>query len=242
MQLPHGQPSPPARAFGTDVADLAERIDPASPAEAVDHVLSACLGLRPETVRDWSVGRRLDALVAVRQAEGRPAETLPLRCPACEQPFEIEIDLQACREPVSEEAVSVELGTQRLRLRLPTGADQARWQRERTPLYLVAGSLLESMPEPAPAPDALVDALDRALAGRDPLRELALPAACPECGAASEHPIDLEAHLLACFARQQRTLLAEIAELAAVYHWAEADIAALPAWRREFYLQKARAR
>lgn len=242
MELPHGQPAPTARAFGTEPADLADPIDARCPAEAVDHVLSVCLGLRPETVRGWSLGRRLDALVAVRQAEGRGVEALPLRCPDCQQPFEIEIDLQACRAPVSEDAVPVELGAQRLRSRLPTGADQARWQRERTPLHLVAGSLLDAAPEPPPEPQALVDAVDRALAGRDPLRDLAVPAACPECGAASEHRIDLEAHLLACFARQQRAWLCDIAELAAAFHWGEAEIAALPAWRRQFYLQQARAR
>lgn len=242
MQPSQGQPGSPPRPFCTDAADLAQPIDTRSPAEAVDHVLAACLALDPQAVRGWSLPRRLDALVAVRLADGHAAETLPLHCPACGQAFEVEIDLQACRAPVCEEAVTLEVGMQRLRSRLPTGADQAQWQREHTPLHLVAGSLLERAPEPAPAPDVLVEALDRALAARDPLRELAVPADCPECGAAGEHRIDLETHLVAGFARRQRAWLSEIAELAAAYHWAEAEIAGLPAWRREFYLQKVRAR
>ncbi len=230
---------PLPRAFGTQLADLAAPIDPAQPAEAVDGLLCACFGETSETVRRWSVARRLDALVAVRQADGRAAEPVTLRCAVCHSPFEIEIDLQACRLPLSDGSVAFEIGGRMLQARLPTGAEQIRWQREHTPARAVAASLLECAQEPD---DETLAALNRALAASDPLRGLPLQPTCPECGAAGEQALDLEAHLVSCFAQQQRAWLGDIATLAEAYHWSEAEIAAMPAWRRAFYLQRLETR
>ena len=235
--LSDAQPLP--RAFGVDAAGLAWPIDAARPAEAVDYLLNACLGESREAVRNWSVARRLDALVAIRQADGRASETVAVRCAACGAPFEIELDLGQCRLPVSDAVLAFEAGGRWLQARLPTGAEQSHWQRERTPLRLVAASLLDPALEPD---DETLAALNRALAARDPLRELALQPACPECGAVSEQTVDLEAHLLHCFAQQQRAWLGEIATLAEAYHWSEDSIATMPAWRRAFYLQRLEAR
>lgn len=232
-------PVPLPRAFGTQLADLALPLDAALPAEAIDSLLCACFGESRETVRRWSVARRLDALVAIRQAEGRATETVTLHCGACQASFEAEIDLQACRIPLSDAAVAFQAGGRTLHARQPTGAEQVRWQRERTPVRSVAASLLESTDEPD---DETLAALNRALAARDPLRGLPLHPTCPECGAAGEQALDLEAHLVGCFAQQQRAWLDDIANLAEVYHWSEAEIAAMPAWRRTFYLQRLETR
>lgn len=238
MPLPPDD-KPVPRAFGADTADLACAIDASRPAEAVDTLLNACLGEPPDTVRNWSVARRLDALVAIRQVDGRATETVALDCAGCGARFEIELDLQRCRLPVSDAVLAFQAGGRWLRARLPTGAEQSHWQRERTPLRLVAASLLDPALEPD---DETLAALNRALAERDPLRELALQPACPECGAVNEQTIDLEAHLVSCFAGQQRAWLCEIAALAERYHWSEHAIAAMPAWRRAFYLQRLEAR
>ncbi len=232
----------------TPSAFLQARIDPARPAQAVDGLLAAGLGESVETLRRWSVGRRLDALVALRQCTSGDVEPVALRCASCQGAFEVDIDLAACRAPVPEDEaacaaqalVVYEVEGATRRARLPTGEDQARWQRERPALRLVADSL---MADGQPCGDeAQVEALGRALSARDPLRELPVQAVCPECGHLAEHRVDLESHLVAAFAVAQRELLGQVAALAEAYHWSEAEIAAMPPWRRLFYLQRLEAR
>lgn len=230
-----------ARAFATDRAHLAVSIDAARPAASIDFLLTSCLrdaaGRPPEddAVRRWTVARRLDALVAIREAGGTKTECVVLRCeePGCGEGFEAEIDLAACRNPGDASAVEFAVAGDTVRARLPTGMDQARWQEERTPLHLVAASLLEP---PAPAGDAVIAALDAALAGVDPSRQLQFELACPGCATVRRHVVDLEAQLLDAFGREQGRWLRQIARLAQAFHWPEADIAQLPAWRRDFYL------
>jgi hypothetical protein len=238
-----------ARAFATRPDDLEQCIDPAAPAASTDALLRACLrdadGRAPGSaeVSGWSVALRLDALVAIRLAEGRGSERIELSCPhaGCAARFEAELDLEACRRPAQEAPVEFAgaCGTPML-ARAPNGLDHARWQRERTPLRSAAASLLLGTDGSGAGEldPATVEALDQALARRDPLRGLALELACPECGASARHRLNLEAHLLRSFARAQRRWLAEISLLARACAWHEADIAAMPAWRRAFYLDR----
>lgn len=238
-----------ARAFPAQPADLEQRIDPAAPAASTDALLGACL--RDEHRRAphgdelcaWSVARRLDALLAIRLAEGTASERIPLTCPhaGCGARFEAELDLAACRRPPADAPIEfADAGGTPMSARAPTGADHARWQREGTPLRSAAASLLEQRNGDIPGEpdDAIVDALDRALAQRDPLRGLALDLACPDCGGSVRHRLNLEAYLLQGFARAQRRWLVEIGLLARACSWREADIAAMPAWRRAFYLDR----
>ena len=230
-----------ARAFATDVADLAVPIDAARPVASTDALLTGCLldasGRHPEVdaARGWTVASRLDALAAIREAGGARAEWVTFTCeaPGCDERFEAEIDLAVCRARSGASTVEFAMAGGELRARLPTGADQARWQAERTPLHLVAASLLETG---APADPAVIDALDTALAEADPARELLLELVCPACAAPQRRAVDMEAQLLGSFAREQQALLRKIARLARAFHWAEADIARMPAWRRDWYL------
>jgi len=209
--------------------------------------------------REW-----LDALVALRQFQQGDVERVPLHCTGCGAGFEVDIDLAACRAPVMKDAatseamnkavaegasggpfeapfeVAYEVNGATRRARLPTGEDQARWQRERAPLRLVADSLMADGSDCGG--EAVVQALDQALGVRDPLRALPVQAVCPECGHLAEHRVDLEAHLVTAFAVAQRELLGQVAALAEAYHWSEAEIAAMPPWRRQFYLQRLEAR
>jgi hypothetical protein len=230
-----------ARSFATDAGDLAVAIDAARPVASTDALLTTCLrdasGRAPEldTVRRWTVAARLDALAAIREAGGQRSEWVVFRCEAvgCDERFEAEIDLSVCRAKGSASTVEFAVAGGELRARLPTGADQARWQAERTPLHLVAASLLES---DAPADRAVIDALDTALAEADPARELQLDLVCPACAAPQRRVVDMEAQLLGTFMQEQQALLRKIARLARAFHWAESDIARMPAWRRDWYL------
>lgn len=234
-----------ARAFASEAADLAVRIDPQQPVESIDALLAGCLrsvGDAPlaaasqQRLRNWSVARRLDALIAIRLAGGVATEPIPLRCPRCGEPFEIGLDLAACRPAETPERIDFEVDGRRFEARCPTGDDHARWQAERPSLRLVAGDLLDTRTEPD---DAVVAGLDAALARHDPARELPVSTACPACAHAVETSVNLETQLLHAFAAEQRAWLREIAAVARNYPWSEADIAAMPAWRRRFYLARA---
>ena len=230
-----------ARPFGTEAVDLDVPIDASRPVESSDALLVACLrdasGRRPDVdgVRRWTVAARLDALAAIREASSARTEWMVFQCEAahCTERFEAEIDLAVCRTEGVATTIEFPVDGNAMRARLPTGADLARWQRERTPLHLVAASLLDSI---EPADPAVIDALDAALAEADPARELKLDLVCPACGSAQQRVVDMEAQLLGTFEREQKALMRKIVRLARTFHWAEADIVHMPAWRRDYYL------
>ena len=233
------------RSFASDPDDLAQVIDPATPALATDSLLCACLrdadGRAPSSndVREWTVARRLDGLVAMRQAGGVESEHIAVTCTNtdCGARFEAELGLAACRQPTFDDTVEFESHGKSLRARIPTGNDQARWQRELVSLPAAAADLLEAVDATHEPDDTTITALNAALAHVDPLRELPLDLTCPECGATSRHVLDLESHLLQVIAHAQREWFREIATLASAFHWTETEIAAMPDWRRAFYLE-----
>lgn len=216
------------------LALLPVRIDPSQPARAVDHLLCAAGGQPLEAVQRWSVARRLNALVALRLAQGDAMESVTLRCPGCGATFAVAFDLQACLAPVCEDVVRFDTALGPRLASLPTGAQQVRWQQQEANLQAVGAELMQL---DLPPDDATLDALGEALAERDPLRALPLAADCPDCAAPVHQALDLEVHLVEGFARAQRTLLSDIATLATAFGWPEREIAALPAWRRAWYLQ-----
>ena len=210
--------------------------------DAIDTLLTRCLygadsgANSAPSVRSWPVSRRLDGLISIRLAGGVSMETIPLRCPECNEDFEISLDLAASRPPATPERIAFEAGGELFEARCPTGADHARWLAERPSQRAAAASLLEAETEPD---DAIVAALNEALASQDPARELPVSTQCPSCEASIETVIALETRLLQAFAAEQCTWLREIAAVARSYPWSEAEIAAMPAWRRRFYLARA---
>jgi hypothetical protein len=131
------------------------------------------------------------------------------------------------------------------RLHLPLGRDMHSWhRREGMPArHELAVSLVEAIADVQPADHASMvqdwlAAIEDAFESHDPLTALHLRADCPACGHGNDIDCDLEALLLAGFARLQSRLLDEVARLATSFHWSEAEIAALPRWRREQYLRR----
>lgn len=247
------QPAGPAvRSFGTAPTDLDVAFGARPDDVQATDVLARCCGTDAASVQGWSLPRRLQALLAVRcaaEADGpgsgdtAPCTPATLACPACAARFEIELPLARCRQPVDDTPLSLHTadGTP-LHVRLPTGSDLQAWRALPHPdeAALAAHLLLDldGRAPPAgyvPAPD-VVTAVADALAERDPFTVLPVQAACPDCGHLQEADIDLQALLLRDLAAQQRRLLAEITALARAFHWSEAQILALPAWRRAHYL------
>jgi hypothetical protein len=130
-------------------------------------------------------------------------------------------------------------------VRVPTGTDQRRWLESATdadalPVTL-ATSLVDEVDGSAPhagwaLPSSWLAPVEDALAGHDPTTDLTIGAVCTKCGGGFAVEIDIEALVLAELSRLQQALLRDIHVLASRYHWSEAQILALPAWRRAFYL------
>lgn len=235
-----------ARAYGNHAGDLDVPFAAEPADQATTALLAACLHTDRDAVAGWSLARRLQALLAVRAADpdGAPLQAV-VRCGHCGTRFELEIDPAACQREVDDTAFAWTAPDGRvLQLRLPSGTDLARWRAQGcTDPATLAGSLVCAVDDRAPAPGFALPSpwlgpLAAALAEHDPLGALQADAECPECAGPNATDIDLEALLLAGFARRQRRLLDEVATLARAFHWTEAQILALPAWRRAHYLAR----
>jgi hypothetical protein len=80
--------------------------------------------------------------------------------------------------------------------------------------------------------------LAAALEAADPLTVLAIDVHCPFCNEPMCVEVDLEFLLLEGLRFKQRRMIEQIHRIARHYHWNEADIIAIPQWRRERYLSR----
>jgi hypothetical protein len=240
-----------ARPFGSAVLDLDIVVDGADRAGMVTSLLAACLAdadgraIDADEAWQWTLNQRLQALLAMRLAAGDAAIELQATCMQCGEAMAIGLDLRAfAGEPATprftwhdDDAVAVEL-------RLPSGRDLQRWQRDGVEAAETMAAALIDAVAGAPvgpnyrAPTSWLPALDDAFAAHDPLTALQLQATCPACAHDNAIACDLEALLLAGFARTHARLLDDVVRLASAFHWTEAEILALPRWRRAHYLRQ----
>ena len=162
---------------------------------------------------------------------------------------EFELDLARCVQPQGIEHDPPPLawtspGGHSITVRLPCAADLQSWQAQglRGSTHL-ATTLVAQVDGCSPEagfviPEAWAEPLAERLAEADPLTALSVAAACPDCGHQNDVAVDLVRLLLGGFALQQRHLLDDLACLARAFHWSEAQILALPAWRRARYLSR----
>ncbi len=84
------------------------------------------------------------------------------------------------------------------------------------------------------------DLADR-LEALDPMADVWISCACPECGQQQDLALDVVGFV----AREVRQIatrtMRDVADIARVFHWSEADILRLPEARRAFYLSEALA-
>lgn len=229
------------RRFGTEARDL--DVDFTSrPPYVVTELLRRCARLDEDAAWDLPVGGRIEALVAIAGLTG--VLTVALRCPdtRCGEALEIEIapaELRAWCAQIERDTASVALNGRDLCVRRPTGRDQRAWLDAgwRDAETARRGMLATLVSPPAGELDAAaLSALEAELEDIDPLVDFHLTVACPACGASAPHAIDFEGHALAALRRAHERLLESVVRLANRFHWTEAEIFALPGWRRERYL------
>lgn len=218
------------RPFGARARDLDVDFGADDRAGVTTAVLAACAELGAEAARALEVGARLGALVEVCRLSGRRELSWAVTCPAAECDEELEVELPLAAPASAQAAASEPDGVRR-----PTGEDLARW-RERPPSD---AEIVAALGGPADAPNDVLAAVEATLDAADPLVDIVVRTACPACGQAVELPVDLEGELLALARRDQDRMVEDVAALAGVFGWSEAEILALPRARRARYLELA---
>jgi hypothetical protein len=211
-----------------------------------------------EVLEGLSVGQRDAYLLAVRERTFGPRLTSLAVCPACGEHLELDFDVGDVRvapasgalpepEESGQEAaiLSLTLAGYDVRFRLPNSLDLAmvagREDADAARHLLLERCLLtvhpvHGGPSASQLPAEVADAVVARMAEADPQADVQLALACPACGHEWRTTFDIVSffwHEIDAWAH--RTLY-DVHRLARAYGWAEADILAMNAWRRQIYL------
>ena len=168
-------------------------------------------------------------------------------CPECGTDLEFALDtteighLDVEIEPGA--PLTLEAGGQSIEYRLPDTTDIVAMSAsadldaarqtllDRCVVRVVAGG------QDAPLLPAGLDALALALDEQDAAADIEIDLLCPTCGHGWQVALEIATFFWTEVSAQARRLLREVDALARVYGWREADILAMSATRRRFYLE-----
>jgi hypothetical protein len=163
-------------------------------------------------------------------------------CPSCRERFDVPVDLT--RLPIKPAGegypfAEAEISSGAVKVRAPTGTDQAAIQNiadERQAMVSLVRRCIVPQAGREPVEQTFTDddlnAIDEAFQHVASEIASAVTSRCPNCGTENSTPFDLSALLLSSL----RNPLEEVHDIAAVYHWSEGEILALPRERRHQYL------
>ena len=231
------------RLSALELIELSEAGASLGPAGRALLLLEASGAMTRAAAEGLSLGARERWLLTLRAAQFGPVLEMQQNCGACDVQFEFRLtaaDLGMDRvvlPPENAQRIVHPAGAP-VPVRAVTAGDLAATEGLRDPAE--ARSLLRT--RIAPGGDAIDDdELDTILAELDPDAELAIAAACPDCGATQTVMLDLAAFIWREIELRIPRLLQQVADLAHAFHWSERDILALPAARRRYYLTAAGA-
>jgi hypothetical protein len=196
------------------------------------------------SVRNLSVGDRQYLMSRLATHIDDQLIWLTAECGRCRELFDVsmrfaDLPVKEAGADYPETTVVTDYG--RLRVRVPTGADQeaiAAVEDEAEALKLLLQRII-SFDESSRAVDAgrlskaEIDTIETRVEAMAPEIATHLQTRCPGCETENQVPISSYAALQ----RPAGDLYAEIHRLASTYHWSEAGILELPRARRQLYLQ-----
>jgi hypothetical protein len=188
-----------------------------------------------ERVEDWSVGRRDGLLLDVHAAAFGRAIELVTECPACGEALELSLAVADIRVDAGDVGAEHVL-PDGLRFRLPTSADLLAVAAVPDIAAARAALAERCVVAGGPPEESALAALAAAIAKLDPQADIDLALRCGECGERWTVPFDVADHVWRRLDAPARSLVADVAALAAAFGWSEAEILALSAERRRLYL------
>jgi hypothetical protein len=170
-------------------------------------------------------------------------------CPPCGEQLEVVLDADDLRaeagDPAAEHVLHVASTGHRVAFRLPNSAAltvaAASEDADEARLELLESCVVraEHRGRHVPArslPEEVVSALSGAIARLDPQADIRLALTCPTCGHRWSALLDIAEFLWREVDWRARTLLGEVAALAAAFGWSEREILDLSEARRRSYL------
>ncbi|MGB8702282.1 MAG: hypothetical protein WCD18_22935 [Thermosynechococcaceae cyanobacterium] len=216
-------------------------------------VAAAYPDVSPEQAMRLSIGQRDRLLLTLReQLFGSQLVSVAV-CPACGDRLELNFSVQEIQLPATEVPSIIEIhqGGYLVQVRLPNSLDLAammQWpaaalsdlRRRLLEQCLMGVQREQENRETIPVtdfPEDLVEAIATQLAAADPQADIQLDLGCPACGQKWQTAFDIGTFLWSEIHAWAVRLLREVHGLASAYGWSEADILAMSAQRRQWYLE-----
>jgi hypothetical protein len=227
----------------SDFLDLWERGFGLHPVDQGLLILGAVLSETSyDSLADWSVGRRNQALAELRSTYFGPSLHGWTSCERCGEKLEFEVDSGAfVRGAVGAAGnLSEAIVVKGRSFRLPTSRDLARAAQE-TDSYSAAIRILEACSlgtaESAAWSEEDLEEVGERMAMADPLAEILLNLRCPICDYECNPTLDIAAFLWAEIEARAKRLVFDVHALASAYGWTESEILSLSEQRRAIYLE-----
>jgi hypothetical protein len=220
----------------------------------IDRALTMLSPAHPELTREemsgLSLGQLNGHLLDVRERLLGPDMNCYAECPRCSERLEFAVAVSAIRggasvEPrAQEQELSIEGYDLRFRLLnsldLKTVCEASDKKAMRR--LMAARCVLEARREGEQItgdqlPDSIITGLAARLSECDPEAEVLLDLECPSCKGRWQMVLDIAGFFWTELSAQARRLLGEVHIIAGAYGWREADILAMSARRRHFYLE-----
>jgi len=212
-------------------------------------------GASQDTLASLSIGRRDAELLRLRQALWGPRMAAVAVCPACRERLDLAVDIcdllslansAEDGEPSPADEICLTHGDFRVAFRIPTTEDALAAEAEED-VDAARSLILERCLLTAEQAGAQVSALElpaevvggiaESMAQADPLADIQLKIDCPSCQHRWSAAFDIVSFLWKEIEAWARRILSEVHTLAWAYGWREAEILALSAIRRQFYLE-----
>ena len=222
------------------------------PLERMLTLLTAALpGVPRSDLLNLSVGQRDAYLLMLRERSFGSQFAGFAACPHCQERLECQFtvaDIWSGAAPVASlgQELPLQIEDYMVQMRLPTQADLLAIVGSRN-VEVARASLLERCVREVihngkaiaatALPDEIVTAIGEQILQLDPQAEVQLTLHCPSCEHSWSVLFDITTFLWAEISSQARRLLREVHLLASAYGWHEADILAMSAIRRQYYLE-----
>lgn len=220
---------------------------------AVDRALLLLLASDPKATLDnvaqLTIGQRNARLLQLRASTFGPKLAAAAACPNCGEQLEFSIHVDDLYQP-QPETLNGRLMVDGFEVdyRLPDsrdlaaiiGLDDVAAARELLlERCLIAVQAADSTEATGPAPATLLEAVAAAIPEHDPMADLWLELACPNCEHEWEAQFDVVSYFWRELGDRVQRLMYDVSQLAAVYGWSESQVLALGPARRQRYLELA---